>query len=151
MSFNSREINHQNSPFLKGQKPVKEPGVFFGPAIINQVEKKFSPSRRFFIWFAITFIVLFYLIWGVIHLFAPPKITIYEPTDNYVTTEKIINVKGRVSEKSLVLINNQIVNLDEKNYFEEKITLIEGVNVITVSARKKIGGQSETLRQIIVK
>lgn len=151
MSFNSRKINYQDSPFLKGQKPAKQPGVFFGPAIINQAEKKFLPSRRIFVWFVIAVIVLFYLIWGLINLFAPPKITIIEPTDNFITTEKIITLKGKVSEKSLVMINNQTIDLDEKNYFEEKITLIEGVNVINVSARKKIGSQTTILRQIIVK
>jgi hypothetical protein len=151
MGFNSRKINNNNSPFLKGQTPTKRPGVFFGPAILNQTEKKFLPSRKLFVWLAAAFVILLYIIWSIANLFAPPKITIYEPTNNYVTTEKIITIKGRVSEKSLVMINDQIIELDNTNAFEEKITLVSGVNVVEISAKKKISRESVVLRQIIVK
>jgi len=151
MGFNSRKINNSNSPFLKGQKPARRPGVFFGPVILNQTEKKFLPSRKLFAWLTISLVILLYIIWGIANLFAPPKIIIYEPANNYITTEKIITVKGKVSEKSLVMINDQLVELDNTNTFEEKITLVPGVNIVKISAKKKISRESFVLRQIVVK
>jgi hypothetical protein len=119
--------------------------------VIKPTEKKFLATKKIFIWLVAALLIISYIIWGVANLFAPPKITIEEPNDNYITNEKIITVKGHVSEKSLVMINGQTISLDDKNSFEEKITLIPGVNLIKISAKKKIGAESVFQRQVIVR
>lgn len=153
MAFTSRKIEEKSSPFLK-EKSFKNPRprVFFGPEITKPSPRRLIFSKNFFIWLVVLFVVLLYLALGLVNLFAPPKIIIYSPPENYITTEKIITVKGRVSHhEAIVMINNQVVGLNDKNIFEEKISLLPGVNTLKISARKKFGSERTIFRQIIVK
>lgn len=153
MGFISRKIEEKSSPFLK-EKSFKNPKlrVFFGPEIVRPSRQRPIFSKNFFIWLIVLIIVLLYLSLGIVNLFSPPKIVIESPPENYITTEKIITVKGRASgHKAIITINNQIVNLSEKNIFEERVSLSPGVNTIKISARKKFGPERTIFRQIIVK
>jgi len=153
MAFTSRKIEEKSSPFLK-EKSFKNPRprVFFGPEITKPSPRRLIFSKNFFIWLVVLFVVLLYLAFSLISLFAPPKIIVYFPPENYITTEKTITLSGKVNNhEAIVTINNQIVGLNEKNVFEEKISLLPGVNTIKISCRKKFGQERTIFRQIVVK
>jgi len=68
----------------------------------------------------------------------PPNIKIYYPTDNYLTNQKIINIKGNVSDNISGVkefkINNNYVNIKSNGDFEKEIALDEGINNIILEA-----------------
>lgn len=153
MGFVTRKIEEKKLPFLKekGFKSPK-PKVFFGPEIIKASQQSHIFSKNLFIWLVILTISLVYLILCLINLFLPPKIIIDFPPENYITSEKIITIKGRVSsQNAIIMINNQLVNLKNKNIFEEKVSLLPGINKLKISVQKKFGPARVIFRQIIVK
>lgn len=151
--FVSRKIKRQDSPFLKEKsfQPLKAK-LFFGPEINDQAQQKPIFSKNFFIWLIVLSVVFLYLVLGIISLFRPPKINISSPTDNYITDQTIITIKGEVSDhKAIVTLNNQVINLDNQGFFEEKVSLSPGVNSIKISARRKFGSTNTIFRQVVVK
>ena len=67
----------------------------------------------------------------------PPQIAIVRPKDSLITNQKVIIVKGIVTDDSAVsslLINGIEVPFNEKGEFEKEITLNEGENTIAVKA-----------------
>lgn len=150
MLFISRKIQEKSLPFLKenSNKNTKS-RVFFGPEIIKYSQSKSLFSRGLFIWLVLLIIILLYLLLAIINLLSPPEIIIYFPPDKLVTKERIITIKGKIKGSGGVMINNQPVTLKE-NIFEEKISLLPGINVIKISSQKKIGKETTIFRQVIV-
>jgi|GEM_PF-4191077 len=151
MGFISKKISHHSSPFIKDKKTASRPKLFFGPSLNYQTNKNKIFSKKLFIWLITTIVVFLYIGWGINSLLTPPKVTIFSPEDNYITKERIIVIKGNVNEKALIKINDQIINLDNQNNFEEKISLSPGINNIKISASKKISKEYIIFRQIIAK
>jgi cytoskeletal protein RodZ len=72
-----------------------------------------------------------------IHKFqTPPELTIIEPPQDITTTEEIIKVKGKISQNTTAEINGVAVEQNENGEFEKEMKLNEGMNIITVKARK---------------
>jgi Tol biopolymer transport system component len=79
----------------------------------------------------------------------PPKLTIESPTDFQVIKVPYINVKGNVDEKAEVSVLSTRVWIDDGRNFQRKISVKEGMNVISISASDSLGHYTSVDRRVI--
>jgi len=101
--------------------------------------------------FTIVFICFSYLGYSMKKNFSAPSLFIETPMENMVTSEKMININGKTEAESQVIINGEQILSDNSGRFSEKINLKDGVNTITITAKRKYGGENTVKRQILVK
>lgn len=95
-------------------------------------------------------ICLLYLFIYFRRLIDAPDLTLYYPETNIVTTELLLEIKGKSSPETEIKINNTSIMSAEDGTFTHEIRLKRGLNNITVSAKKKYGQESVIQRQILV-
>lgn len=122
-----------------------------GPHGIDQPKLIFSPSlvKKSLIVLAVA-VLVFYLAIEVHGIISPPGLTVESPPDNLVTNQRTVVVSGQVEGESKVYINGQEVLGNPEGMFEETLDLQSGVNVITITAKKKHSKESRILRKIMV-
>lgn len=81
---------------------------------------------------------------------SPPNIQIIEPVDDLITDNNSLTVIGRADTKAQITINGISVLSNESGIFEQEISLKEGVNTITITARKKYGPKKTIQKQVLV-
>ncbi len=88
-------------------------------------------------------LIVFYISWQISILAAPPKITITSPADNTKVEEDSIIVDGFTDSGSDVFINNIQISATPDGKFKEKVSLQEGVNLINITSKNKLGKQTD--------
>ncbi|OGY93381.1 MAG: hypothetical protein A2406_00105 [Candidatus Komeilibacteria bacterium RIFOXYC1_FULL_37_11] len=78
-----------------------------------------------------------YLGWEVNNIISPPEVLIFEPTSNFKTTDSSVVIKGQTKPEVQLTINNELVLLDEAGYFSQEVNLLNGLNNLEISAKKK--------------
>ncbi len=80
----------------------------------------------------------------------PPVITLSSSNDNKITKDSVVSVKGTVSDSSsmTITVNGKDVTINGGT-FETTVTLIEGVNTITIVATDAVGNSSTITRKVI--
>ncbi|MBN2884438.1 helix-turn-helix domain-containing protein [Patescibacteria group bacterium] len=101
------------------------------------------------------FIILFltcllYLLIYFRHLISPPNLSIEYPDKNLVTTELILQVRGQSDPETEIKINNTSIMSAQDGSFSQEIKLKQGLNKLTISAKKKYGQENIIQRQILV-
>jgi cytoskeletal protein RodZ len=92
-----------------------------------------------------------YIGWQISILAAPPKLEIKTPSDNTKVEEQQLVVEGKTDAGADVSINDVPIGLDPDGNFKEKISLQDGVNLIKVSAKNKLGKSTVSTRTILAK
>lgn len=75
----------------------------------------------------------------------PPILNILEPKSDLEINSEEILVKGDTDITSVIEINGTPTDVDDQGNFEENIKLNEGVNIITIKARKNSNNALETV------
>jgi cytoskeletal protein RodZ len=89
---------------------------------------------------SIGFVILLVLAYAgfVIHeSISPPVVTFATPLKDFRTQDNSTILKGQTEPGTTVTINKQPVVLDSSNAFTQEIALTEGLNSITIEAKKK--------------
>lgn len=97
----------------------------------------------------VTFL-LGYLGWEVRKIFLPPYLEIISPTDNFITSQSVIEVVGRTEKETQININGQEISSDLNGYFSENVNLQKGLNIIKISSRKKHSKENVAYRRVMV-
>lgn len=105
---------------------------------------------RNFAIFTVVVICFSYLGYAIKKIYLPPSLLVENPIENLTIKEKTINVAGKTETESQVTINGEAVLSDGAGRFNEEINLKEGLNTITITARKKYGKENTITRQILV-
>lgn len=95
--------------------------------------------------------VVGYLLLQVRHIVEPPTLLVYSPENGMVTTEQIVIANGKTDKGVELNINGQQIINTEEGFFEQEVTLRQGVNTIVFSAKKKYGKPITQTRHIIYK
>jgi len=113
----------------------------------NRFAKK---SVKKYFWIPIVLILLvIYLGSQIGKILGKPIITIYEPSENITKTETSrFTVSGKLANGNEVKINGDTVFVAGDGAFQKEITLSPGPNTINVSAKKFLGSEVSTVRQI---
>lgn len=78
-----------------------------------------------------------------------PSLYIYNPSDNQVVSEDLLDVLGKTERDSVLFINNQRVVLNTDGSFATSLKLSEGLNTLSFSAVNKLGKETEQVKTII--
>jgi cytoskeletal protein RodZ len=80
----------------------------------------------------------------------PPQLEIISPTNEYVSEEDRIIVKGTTDSFTTIEINSIPIDKDDNGYFEQEVELNIGINTISIKAKKNSNTQLETTRTVKV-
>ena len=93
--------------------------------------------RLFVIIFSI-FLLISYGLFNARNLLLGPSIEIFSPALSEIETmENTITIKGKASNMVFLSINERSISVDTKGYFEEKLLLSPGFNIIEIKARDR--------------
>jgi cytoskeletal protein RodZ len=90
-----------------------------------------------------------YLVFQYRILVGPPPLTLTEPKVS-TTIESTIEVSGSTDPESTISVNGQLVALEKGGKFAFRLSLIEGENIISVTATNKFG-KTKTLTKTITR
>lgn len=133
-----KKYNHQKREFKKPKSKIKK--IFR----LNQFKFKIILFLFFFC------LILFYLGFGIRNVLFSPRIKIFYPAEDIVTTNSSLIIKGKVNPRATVFINKQSVEQTEEGFFEQKIDLLMGLNQIEISAKKRYSKEKFIYRQIVL-
>ena len=92
-----------------------------------------------------------YLTWQVNGILQPPKLTVFTPTDGYISSKLATLVQGETEKEVRLTVNGKDIMPNNNGRFEIPVDLSNGVNTITISAIKKHGKMTTITRHVIVK
>ena len=96
-------------------------------------------------------ICLFYLAGRFEKLSTPPDLQILSPNENTITDQKVMEVAGVSESETQITINGSPVLSNQAGFFSLPIDLREGINTITITAKKKLGKENTIVKQVLVK
>lgn len=85
------------------------------------------------------------------NIFKPPTLEIAYPTENLITDDHSIDIKGWTEAETQIMINGNQVLSDAGGNFNKTVNLRSGINTITIKARKKFGNEVTVVKQVLVK
>lgn len=99
----------------------------------------------------VIFVLVGYIGWQIRSIVKPPQLTLYSPQNGFVTDDHEIIVHGKTSKEIQVSVNGKTITSDEEGQFKETVILSNGINTITVSAKKKHGKSTVVVRHVTLK
>jgi cytoskeleton protein RodZ len=93
--------------------------------------------------------VVWYLLWQFSALAGAPRLTVTNPDSDRAITGSIIEVSGNTTPGSDVTVDDVPVLTDTDGNFREKVALGNGVNVIHITSRSKLGKTTTVTRNIL--
>ncbi|MFH1661600.1 MAG: helix-turn-helix domain-containing protein [Candidatus Falkowbacteria bacterium] len=85
------------------------------------------------------------------NVISPPILHIYNPAENFITTEKTVLISGKTEPEAKVVVNNEQVLSNSIGEFSKTVSLKDGINIISITASKKHGRNNTVIRQILAK
>lgn len=101
--------------------------------------------------FFLILVLIFYLVWQVKKIVDPPGLIIYSPQDGLITNQIQLVVTGLTDKGAFISLNGKNITHNEEGKFEEVLDLQEGVNTITIIAKKKHGKTITETRNVVLK
>jgi transcriptional regulator with XRE-family HTH domain len=95
--------------------------------------------------------LLFYLGFYLKNSFSLPKMEIFQPPDNFTTTDNFVEISGLAEARTQITINGEPVLKDETGKFQKRIELKTGINDVEISAQNKYSRKLIVKKQILVK
>lgn len=93
---------------------------------------------------------LFYLGLLLKRIFEPPFLRIDYPPESLVTADTRLEISGQSEPETDIAINGQAVLADKQGVFKREIYLPPGLNVLTITAKKKYGRTASASRQVLI-
>ena len=118
---------------------TKDDGIIFTPKLIKKL-----------IIAGISLLVVAYFAFQIYFIFQPPTLIITKPTENTILTESYIEVQGKTEPEAIVEINDKQITIDDSGLFSTTIDLSTGINIISISAKKKNSKPNIIYREILV-
>jgi cytoskeletal protein RodZ len=136
-----RRQTHDVSKVSLLPKGVSEP--------FNQQFFRLTPGRflaLLLVGLAAVFLAYFGLQYRYLQL--PPPLIIESPKEKLITTEKRIDVLGKTDPDATMTINGVSVIVRSDGRFFDQVTLVPGINKITVSATSRYGKSLTVIREV---
>lgn len=89
--------------------------------------------------------ILLYIGYQIYRFQTPPKLSILQPSSDYTTEEETLLIKGSTEKGVVVEVNDVVTEVDEFSNFEKSIKLNEGINIVTIKAKKNSNNVLETV------
>ncbi|MDP4038455.1 MAG: DUF4115 domain-containing protein [bacterium] len=122
-----------------GLKPLNSPRFIFTPKTLIA-----------FSGLAFVILIIGYIIWQLTILASPPKLTINNPPTQDISTNSAF-ISGKAEGGADLFINDSPILSAPDGSFREKISLSEGVNLVKITAKNKLGKSVSVNRTINAK
>ncbi len=118
---------------------------------LNEPLLKFTSQMAVFAVIAL-FLLFFlgYLILQFRSYTSPPNLVINKPSEGLVLNSNKIQIEGKTDSDAVVSVNNQKIALDSNGLFTTTISLLPGVNTITIESTSKYGKKKILTRTVEV-
>lgn len=120
-------------------KSLNDEGIVFTPKLIKKL-----------IIAGISFLLVGYFALQIYLIFQPPELTITQPEKNSIISESFIEVHGQTEPGTIVEINDKQITIDDNGSFSATIDLNTGINIISISSKKKNSKPNIIYREILV-
>lgn len=100
---------------------------------------------------ALAGLVFSYLLWQFSALAGAPRLDVDSPEADLAITGGVIDVNGKTTPGSDVNVNDSPVLTDTDGNFSEKVALQDGVNVIHITSKSKLGKTTSVTRNVLAK
>lgn len=118
-------------------------------AIELKREFRFSPRLVFLLGVVVlALVILGYLFSQYIGFISPPKVEIFEPTQNQIVTKNQLEVIGKTTEDVTIKVNNQPVLVSDDGTFKTTLDIFEGTTDIEIDATSRSGKKTVIHRTI---
>lgn len=96
------------------------------------------------------FLIFFfgYLIFQYKSYISPPELAVNQPKEGEILTSSRIQVEGKTDNDAVISVNNQKIALGKNGEFSTIISLLPGVNVITIESTSKYGKKRTLTRTV---
>lgn len=93
-------------------------------------------------------LIVGYAIFNAKHIILGPSIEVMFPTTTETeTTENMLAIKGRAKNTAFLSLNERQISADTEGFFEERLLLSEGFNIISIRAIDRFKKETqETLK-----
>jgi len=98
----------------------------------------------------VVMIIFAYLGFEISNIVEPPMLEVYNVPDNMITEDRSVSILGQTDPEANVFINGQMISVDPSGNFQEVVSLQEGINTMTISAKKKHSKELIIVKQIKV-
>jgi len=139
-----RQFSEESSPNKESKK-----GIFERQVVTKKQLVSMPALIRNSIIGAIVLICIAYLVILLNNIFEPPKLVIETPPDNITVRDRILLVKGKTDPETDVTINGQKVQVGSDGAFNKELFLENGLNTITIKAKKKYSQEADSTRYIL--
>lgn len=134
-------LYRRTNPVVKQKQKIA-----FPKKIANNRRLFFNPQTLITILITIfTLGILLYIGYQIYRFQTPPKLNILHPPLDFVTEEEFLHVKGSTEKGIIIEINDVVTPIDESATFEKNIKLNEGINIVTIKAKKNSNNVLETV------
>jgi hypothetical protein len=93
--------------------------------------------------------IIAYLSWQFSTLAAAPKLEVVSPAADQVVFGSLVDITGNVGGGADVFVNDSPVLTDGNGHFNDKLALQDGLNVVRITAKSKLGKSSAVTRNIL--
>lgn len=96
-------------------------------------------------------VVVGYSLYQSRFLLLGPTLIITKPIDGEVLAQKIVEVRGSVSNATFIYLDDRQIFADEKGVFREILLGSPGYNIMTIRVKDSFGREREEKREFILK
>lgn len=96
-------------------------------------------------------VIVIYIGWQIKILTAPPKLEVITPSDNASFETDVIFIEGKTDEGADLFINDIQIGVGSEGKFKSRISLQDGTNVITITAKNRMGKVTKITRNVVTK
>lgn len=135
LAFYRRQVNEEKTPIPSQKMENKLP---------------FFSKLTFTTLVTIILIALFFLYLTISYLryAGSPTLTVNAPNNNLVVASEKVEIKGKTDPDAKLSINNQVVAMAEDGSFSQTVTLLPGLNTITITATNRFQRQTTVTRNL---
>jgi transcriptional regulator with XRE-family HTH domain len=149
LDYNQLALDYETEINILEPKRQKE--LFSKQVIKEQYLLAMPKIFRNVLIFLVISVCFVYLGYRINKIISPPLLTITSPAANLITDKNALLVAGKTQAEANLMVNGETVLSDKNGNFSKIISLKNGINIITITARKKHGRDNTIVRQILVK
>lgn len=96
-------------------------------------------------------IIIGYAFYRTKDLILGVKLEVSGIKDNSSYSSPLINISGRAKNASFVSLSGKEIYIDKDGYWNDKLLLMSGYNIITIEVKDKFGHQTRKNYQVFLK
>src|SRR3989337_529864 len=132
---------------LRRDYPPKALSINPKPDVVNKFV--WSPKLTFAVGVATVLVLISgYLAFQYKRFVSSPSLSVSEPKENQVISQRKVKVTGKTDSDATVKVNNQPVLIDSEGNFSVELEIFEGTKEIEVKATSRSGRESVVHRKI---